>query len=106
MFDLRRQFMAQTTKADRSAAAKKAAVTRQRNQQRQESKVSGKKAASTRHAHAAQHDADRAWNQLERSARGVVNGTTSAARLAGSAAVSAGKSVATRVGVLRQAVER
>lgn len=45
--------MAQRTKADRQAAAKKGAATRKRNEQRIKSATAGKKAAGTRQGRAA-----------------------------------------------------
>ena len=69
--------MAQTTKADRTAAAKKASATRQRNQQRAKSQAAGNKATSTRQANEA------------------IGGAVNAVKSAGGAAVSAGKALAT-----------
>ena len=89
--------MAQT-KADRSAAAKKAAATRERNQRRDQSHVQGKKAASTRQGRAAENAAGQAVTQVKRAAGGVVGGTKSAVRLAGTAAVEAGTAAASRAG--------
>ena len=83
--------MAQT-KADRSAAAKKAAATRERNKVRSESQTRGTKAASTRQGNAAAESLD----QAKRAAGSAIGGLTSAAKAAGNAAKEAGKSVATR----------
>lgn len=93
------RYMTQT-KADRSAAAKKAAATRERNQQRRQSRTAGQKAASTRQA----HDAQDAVDQAGRAAAGVfstaVRGTRAAARSAVNAAYEVGKAAATRARVL------
>ncbi len=93
--------MAQT-KADRSAAAKKAAATRQRNQTRAQSRTKGKKAAATRQSHGAEQAASQATAQAKRAASGVVSGAKSAVRLAGIAAVQAGKAAVTRVSAADQ----
>jgi hypothetical protein len=80
------------TKADRQAAAKKAAATRQRNQVRSDSRTRGTKAAASRQQ-------NRALDSLEdaRRAAGAVTGNVgSAARSIGDAAVNAGKSLATK----------
>jgi hypothetical protein len=82
------------TKADRSAAAKKAAATRQRNAQRTESHVAGKRAASTRQG----QQAHRAAQQAQSSVSSVVTGAKSAVKFAGRAAVETGKAIATRAG--------
>lgn len=92
--------MAQT-KADRQAAAKKAAATRQRNAERAQSEAVGKKAASTRQARAAKDNADEAWNALVSIAGSVTDGLTSAVKAAGTAAKEGGKAVATRVGATK-----
>jgi hypothetical protein len=91
-----------STKADRTAAAKKAAATRERNQKRAASKVQGKKAASTRQQHEAQDALSQARRTVDRAFNGVFSATGKAVSLAGSAAVLAGKSIATRVGVLQE----
>lgn len=83
--------MAQT-KADRQAAAKKAAATRKRNEVRAKSQAQGKKAASSRQ----QNEARDSLTDAKRAARGAVGGVTSAAKLVGKAAVQAGKSVGNR----------
>jgi hypothetical protein len=84
------------TKADRQAAAKKAAATRQRNTTRKRSQTTGKKAAATRQGNAAAQNAQQA-----RGAAGqAIGGLTSAARFVGEAAFQAGKSVATRAGAI------
>ena len=87
------------TKADRQAAAKKAAATRERNAQKTRSQASGKKAASTRQARAAKSSANEARNALGSIAGSVVDGVTSAVKAAGTAVKEAGKAVATRAGV-------
>lgn len=68
--------MAQTTKADRKAAAKKASITRERKQQKAKSQAAGKKGATTRQANDA------------------IGGAANAVKSAGGAAVSAGKALA------------
>lgn len=86
--------MAQT-KADRQAAAKKAAATRERNQIRSSSKQRGRKAASSRRLNEARENLEGA----RKAAGSIVSGTTGAARHVGDAAVNAGKSVVSRVGI-------
>ena len=86
--------MAQT-KADRKAAAKKAAATRQRNQLRETSHTRGKKAAASRQ----QNLALRSLGDAKRTAGSVVGNVTGATKSVGGAAKQAGKSVATRVGI-------
>ena len=80
--------MAQT-KADRQAAAKKGAATRERNKKRAQSKTAGTKGAATRQS----NEASASAKQAKQSA---IGGVTGAVRSLGDAAVSAGKSVATR----------
>jgi hypothetical protein len=80
------------TKADRQAAAKKAAATRERNKKRAQSQEAGTKGAATRQGNEARAGAQ----QAKQSANGAVHGLKSAVRSLGDAAVSAGKSVATR----------
>ncbi len=70
--------MATTTKADRQAAAKKAAATRQRNE-----------AAS-------------ALDQATSRAKGAVTGLGNAGKLVGTAALKAGKSVVSLAGAARK----
>ncbi len=82
-------------KADRKAAGKKAAATRQRKQSKTAAQNRGKKAASTRQAREALSSAD----QAKRAASGGVKGLLSAAKAAGVAAKSIGKSAATRADV-------
>jgi len=84
--------MAQQTKADREAAAKKAAATRERNQKRAKSQEAGKKGAATRQGNEAAASAQ----QAKQSASSAVGGLKAAVRSLGDAAKSAGKSVATR----------
>jgi hypothetical protein len=90
------------TKADRSAAAKKAAATRKRNQQKQESQAAGKKAAGTRQ----RHDAEAAASQARQAAKGAwtgaIGGVQASARSAGEALKQAGKAAATTVGAIRK----
>ena len=84
--------MAQATKADRKAAAKKAAATRERNRTKAKSQVRGTKAASSRQSNAA---AD-SLGQAKQAATGAITGLATAAKHVGTAAVEAGKSVTTR----------
>lgn len=95
--------MAQT-KADRQAAAKKGAATRERNKKRAQSQQAGTKGAAKRQS----NEASASAKQAKRSA---IGGVTGAVRSLGDAAVSAGKSVATRarrreVAQLRRAAAR
>ena len=84
--------MATQTKADRQAAAKKAAATRQRNQTRAQSQRAGHKASSTRQ----KNEALGALDQAKSTAKGAVTGFGNAGKLVGSAAIQAGKSVVGR----------
>src|SRR5215211_781895 len=86
--------MAQT-KADRQAAAKKGAATRQRNKVKTQSQSRGKRAASTRQGRAAA-------DQAKRAAGSAVGGVKKAAKSAGGAAKSAGKSAASRAGARKK----
>ena len=81
--------MTTQTKADRQAAAKKAAATRERNRTREESKERGTKAAATRQGNQAAESVDRA----KQSARSAGGGLKAAARSVGDAAKQAGSSV-------------
>jgi hypothetical protein len=81
-------------KADRKAAGKKAAATRQRKQTKTTAQSRGKKSASTRQARDARSSASRAKG----AAGGSVKGLFSAAKAAGDAAVGIGKSAVTRAG--------
>jgi hypothetical protein len=86
------------TKADRQAAAKKAAATRERNRIREESSERGHDAASSRFQRQAQDsvkEARRAAGQAASNAGGAVKSV-------GDAAFKAGKSVATKVGIGRR----
>ncbi len=85
--------MAQTTKADRQAAARKGAVTRQRNQAKARSQVAGQKAAASRQRNEAVDSLQRARSVASSSLSGI----TKAARLAGDAAKWGAKSVASRL---------
>jgi hypothetical protein len=87
--------MTNQTKADRQAAAQKAAATRKRNEKRETSRDAGRKAAATRH----QNDAIKAAKRARKDAGSGVENLGSAAKSARDATVSAGKSVATRVGI-------
>ena len=84
--------MAPQTKADRQAAAKKGAATRERNRTRAESSKRGTKAAASAQSNRASANVDEA----KHSANSAVGGLVSAAKSLGGAAVQAGKSVATR----------
>ena len=84
--------MATRTKADRQAAAKKAAATRRRNQVRARSQQQGHKAASTRQ----KNEAASALDQATSTAKGAVTNLGNAGKLVGTAALKAGKSVANR----------
>ena len=84
--------MATRTKADRQAAAKKAAATRKRNQVRARSQQQGHKAASTRQ----KREAASALDQATSTAKGAVTSLGSAGKLVGTAALKASKSVANR----------
>ena len=83
------------TKADRSAAAKKAAATRERNQVRQDSSKQGRKAAASRF----QNEAADSLQGARKAAGSVVSNTTGAVKSVGDAAFKTGKSVAARVGI-------
>ena len=83
------------TKADRSAAAKKAAATRERNQVRKDSSEQGHKAAASRF----QNQASDSLADARKKANSVVSNTTGAVKSVGDAAYNAGKSVASRVGI-------
>jgi hypothetical protein len=87
--------MTTQTKADRQAAAQKAAATRKRNAKRESNQEAGRKAAATRH----QKDAIKAAKRARKDAGNGLANLGSAARSARDATVSAGKSVTTRVGV-------
>lgn len=83
------------TKADREAAGKKAAATRERNEQRGTSKEAGRKAAATRQRNNAVKAAKRARKEAGTGLGQIVT----AGRSVGEAALLAGRSVATRVGI-------
>ena len=85
--------MAQS-KADRSAAGKKGAATRERNRKRVESEAAGKKAAGTRQS----REAGESASQAKGAAKGAMSGAASAVRLAGDAAKQGGKAVASKAG--------
>ena len=84
--------MATQTKADRRAAAQKAAATRERNQARAESSAQGTKAASTRQTNEA---VDRV-RAAKRSLSGAASGVRSAAGSTVGAVLEAGKALSTR----------
>jgi hypothetical protein len=83
--------MAQT-KADRSAAAKKGAATRERNRKKAKSEAAGKKAAGTRQTRKAAESA----SQAKRAADGAMSGVASAVRLVGQAVTQRGKAIASK----------
>jgi hypothetical protein len=85
--------MAQT-QADRSAAAQKAAVTRERNRKRAESEAAGKKAAGTRQGNAASES----LSQAQGAARDALKGASTAARFVGDAVTQGAKAVVTKAG--------
>lgn len=87
--------MTTQTKADRQAAAQKAAATRKRNEKRETSQDAGRKGAATRH----QNDAVRAVKRARKDAGNGFSNLGSAAKSARDATVLAGKSVASRVGI-------
>jgi hypothetical protein len=80
------------TKADRSAAAKKAAATRKRNQERQKAETAGIKAAETRQARAA----GRSLSSAKGAGRGALVAATLAARSLGEAAKHVGDAAASK----------
>jgi hypothetical protein len=84
--------MAPQTKADRQAAAKKAAATRERNRARADNSKRGTKAAASAQSNRASAHVDEA----KHSANSAVGGLVSAAKSLGGAVVQTGKSVATR----------
>jgi hypothetical protein len=84
--------MATQTKADRQAAAKKAAATRERNQVKARSRQAGHKAASARQ----RNEAASALDQAASRAKGAVTGLGNAGKLVGTAALKLGKSLANR----------
>ena len=90
--------MATQTKADRSAAGKKAAATRERNQKREESKDQGHKAAASRFSNDARDRVSKARDEAGKAASSV--GKTGKATA--DAAVSAGRSAAARAGIGRK----
>ncbi len=87
--------MAQQTKADRSAAAKKAAATRERNQIREESRGQGQKAAASR----LHNEAQDSLKDARKAAGSVISNTTGAVKSVGDAAFKTGKSVVARIGI-------
>lgn len=86
------------TKADREAAAKKAAATRERNRVKEESQERGQKAGASRQRNAATDSLGTA----KHAAGSAVGGLTTAAKAVGEAVKQGGKSVATRAGVGRK----
>jgi len=87
--------MATQTKADRTAAGKKAAATRERNQKREESKDAGRKGVATRLVTEARENIDRARTEASKAGSSVGN----VAKATGGAAYKAGRSVTARVGL-------
>jgi hypothetical protein len=90
------------TKSDRSAAAKKAAATRQRNQQQTRAQEAGKKAAGTRQ----RHEAGASAGQAKHAAKGAFGGAAASVRFAGEAVKQAGKLAASTVGAGKKREER
>jgi hypothetical protein len=86
------------TKSDRSAAAKKAAATRTRNQERAQAEQAGKRAAETRQKNAVGASA----NQAKKAAKGAFSGAVTSARFAGDAVKQAGKVAATGLSAARK----
>ena len=82
-------------KADNEAAGKKAAATRQRNEQREAAKDAGRKAAATRQ----RNDAIKTVKRARTEAEAGVDKLVAAARSVGEATVLAVRAVATRVGL-------
>ena len=80
------------TKADRSAAAKKAAATRKRNQQRTKSSTAGTKAAGTRQG----REAGSALGSAKRAVGSAASSLRSAGESTGRAAKGAGKAASSR----------
>jgi hypothetical protein len=91
-----------TTKADRSAAAKKAAATRARNQKRERSQTAGKRAAETRQ----KRDVEASAGQAKKAGKGAFSGGVASARFAGEAVKKAGKVAATSLSAARGRDER
>jgi hypothetical protein len=89
-------------KADRSAAAKKAAATRQRNQQRLQSQEAGRKSAITRQ----KRDAQESAHEAKKAAKGALRGVEASARFAGNAVVQAGKAAASSLGAGKKKAEK
>ena len=89
--------MAQT-KADRVAAGKKAAATRERNKKKAESQNAGQKAAASRFGNDAVDGVKKARTEAGKAASNVGN----VGKATAGAAVNAGKSVAARVGLARR----
>ena len=87
--------MATQTKADRTEAAKKAAATRERNQKREQSKDQGRKAAASRFTNDARDGLNKARTEASKAASSAGN----IGKATAGAAVSAGRSVAARVGL-------
>jgi hypothetical protein len=87
--------MATQTQADRTAAGKKAAATRERNEKREASKEAGRKGVATRLVTEARENLDRARTEAGKATSSVGN----VAKSTGGAAYKAGRSVAARVGI-------
>jgi len=87
--------MATKTKADRTASAKKAAATRERNQKREASKDAGRKGVATRLAGEARDNLGRARTEASKAGTSVGN----IGKATAGAAYKAGRSVTSRVGL-------
>jgi hypothetical protein len=88
-------YMATQTKADRSAAGKKAAATRERNEKRAASKDQGRKAAASRFTNNARDSVNKARTEAGKAASSVTN----VGKATAGAAVNAGRSVTSRAGL-------
>ncbi len=87
--------MATQTKADRQAAGKKAAATRERNEKKAESQQAGYKAAATRLQNEAADGVKKARTEFGKATSSVGN----AAKASGDAVYKTGRSLAARVGI-------
>lgn len=87
--------MTTQTKADRSAAGKKAAATRERNEQKAENKEQGRRAAASRLTNEARDGIDKARTEAGKAASSALN----VGKATTGAAISAGRGLAARVGL-------
>lgn len=93
-------------KSERSAAAKKAAATRQRNQERARAQEAGKKAAETRQRNAASEAAGQSVKQARSATKGAASGLAASARMAGDAVKLAGRAASNTVSRARNQREK